>query len=148
MIDPGNVPPVELDEVVARFVLASKASRLVYEDGEAKPQLFCPYKHVELSVNRHLECTDEEIWHFGRGVAGHQRKTLQGRFDICVHDCTVDSLSVKATPIPPPDDVPKNPNHADIVGFPETKPDQKVLGLKLADKAGKRIPPPTTEDEG
>lgn len=147
MIDPESVPTVALDEIVARFVLASKASRLVFEDGKAKPQLFYPYKHVELSVNRHLECTEEEIWQFGRGVAEHQKKTLQGRFDIRVSDCTVDSLSVKATPIPPPNDVPMNPNHADIVGFPETKPDQKVLGLKLADKAGKRISPPPTEVE-
>ena len=147
MIDPKNVPAVGLEEVVARYVLASKASKLVYEDGDAKWQLFCPYRYVELSVNRHLLCSEEEIWQFGRGVAEHQGKTLQGRFDLRAGDCTVDSLSVKATPIPPPNDVPMNPNHADIVGFPETKPDQKVLGLKLADKAGKRIEPPATEVE-
>ncbi len=74
MIDPENVPPVELDETVARFVLASKASRLVFEDGKAKPQLFYPYKHVELSVNRHLNCTEDEIWQFGRGVVSLQVK--------------------------------------------------------------------------
>ena len=59
MLDPENVPPVVLDESVSRFVLALKASRLVFEDGKAKPQLFYPYKHVKLSVNRHLECTAE-----------------------------------------------------------------------------------------
>lgn len=148
MIEPNNVPPIELDETDARFVLASKASKLVFEDGEAKPQLFYPYKHVELSVNRHLECTEEEIWQFGRGVAKHQKKTLQGRFDICVSDCTIVSLSVVATPIKNhPAGVPDNPNHADIVGFSEAKPDQKVLGLKLADKAGKHIQAPKHEGE-
>lgn len=145
MIDPENVPPIRLDEIVTRFVLASRVSKLVFENGEAKPQLFYPYKHVELSLNRHLDCTEDEIWQFGRRVAAHQAKTLQGRFDICVADCTIDSLFVKATPIPPPDDVPMNPYHADIVGFPEAKADQKVLGLKLADKAAKRLPVPAVE---
>jgi len=146
MIDPDNVPAVDLDETVARYVLASKVSRLVFEDGGAKPQLFYPYKHVDLSVNRHLDCTQEEVWRFGNGVAEHQGKTLQGRFDISVNDCTIGSLKVEASQIKDhPSGVPDNPNHADVIGFPETKADQKVLGLNLAEKAGKRIPPPAND---
>ena len=48
MIDPENVPPVGAEEVVARYVLAAKASKLVCEDGGAKWQLCCPYRYVEL----------------------------------------------------------------------------------------------------
>lgn len=140
MIDADNVPEVALDEVVARFILEKK---LVYEDGSPKPRLFYPYKHVELSVNRHRECTQDEIWMFGRGVSEFRNKTLVGRSDIAVEDCTFDTLEVVAKPIKDhPKGVPDNPNHADIVGFPDNKEDQMSLAQKLAAKAGKRLLPP------
>ena len=146
MIDPKNVPPVGIKEVVARYVLASKASKLVYEDGTAKHGLFNPYKQL-VSVNRHLGCTESEIWEFGYGVANFRKKPLQGRFDLTVASCTFEGLKVNAEPIEDdPDGVPDNPNHADIAGFPKNKPDQKSFVLKLADNAGKRIPPPSIED--
>lgn len=142
MIDPDNVPEVELGEVVARFILQSKLWRSA--DGSPKAKLFYPYKHVDLSVNRHLDCTENEIWSFGYGIAQYRGKTLYGRSDISVANCTFDSLSVVAKPIKDhPSGVPDNPNHADIVGFPEKKEDQISLAQKLAAKAGKRLPPPS-----
>ena len=121
MIDPNNVPSVEQDEILARYVLEKK---LVYDkDKSAKPRLFYPYRHVELSVNRHRDCTDNEIWHFGFGVAKFRGKKLHGRCDISVADCTFDSLSVVAKPIKNhPMGVPDNPNHADIVGYLQSMP--------------------------
>lgn len=141
MIDPDNVPPIEQDEMLARFILEKK---LIYDkDKSAKPRLFYPYKHVELSVNRHCDCTEEEIWDFGFGVADFRKKRLRGRCDITVGDCTFDSLSVVAKPIKDhPKGVPDNPNHADIVGYPENKEDQMSLAQKLAAKASKRMLPP------
>jgi len=44
-----------------------------------------------------------------------------------------------------PSGVPDNPNHADIVGFPDKKEDQISLAQKLADKAGERIEPPVRD---
>jgi len=141
MIDPSNVPNVELNEIVARYILEK---RLIFDkDKSAKPRLFYPYKHVELSVNRHRDCTDEEIWEFGFGVAAFRRKTLHGRCDITVAECTFDSLSVVAKPIRNhPKAVPDNPNHADIVGYPDNKEDQMSLAQKLAARASQRIQPP------
>jgi len=59
MIDPDNVPEVEADEVVARFILEKKL--WAAKTGKPKHRLFLPYKHIELSVNRHRECTEDEI---------------------------------------------------------------------------------------
>lgn len=146
MIDPNNVPDIEIDEVVARYVLEKK---LIFDkDKTAKPRLFYPYKHVELSVNRHRDCADSEIWNFGFGVAAFRGKSLHGRCDIAVADCTFDSLSVVAKPIKDhPKGVPDNPNHADIVGYPDNKEDQMSLAQKLAAKASKRFLPPEDPDQ-
>lgn len=141
MIDPNHVPDVELDEVVARYVLDKKL--IFAKEKTAKPRLFYPYKHIALSVNRHRDCSNQEIWGFGFGVADFRGKTLHSRCDITVSDCTFDSLSVISKPIRNhPDGVPDNPNHADIVGYPDNREDQMSLAQKLASKARKRILPP------
>jgi len=141
MIDPDSVPDVELDEVVARFIFKKK--QWYAKTGAPKPSLFCPYKHVDLSVNRHRDCTDDEIWEFGQGIAEFRGDDLYGRCDIAVADCTLESLNVVAKSIKDdPKGVPDNPNHADIVGFPEKKEDQMSLAQKLAAKASNRILPP------
>ena len=52
MIDPAHIPPIADDELLARFIVNSNEVRA---DGTVRPQLFLPYKRVELSVNRHRE---------------------------------------------------------------------------------------------
>lgn len=145
MIDPENVPPVAAGEIVARYIVAGSKTKslrkFVRPDETVKPMLFVPYPHRATSVNRHLNCTEAEIWSFGFTVAEQRNKTLHGRSDIPVDSCTFDSLEVVAKPIPPPDDVPANPYHADIVGFPQTKEDQISLAEKLADRASDRKSP-------
>ncbi|MFC1758149.1 hypothetical protein ACFL2H_05190 [Planctomycetota bacterium] len=152
MIDPDNVPHVEPDEMLARYIVAGETVRslrkYVREDETVKPQLFIPYHYVELSVNRHRDCNEDEIWRFGFSVAEQRAMTFHGRSDISASDCTFDPLSVLAKPIrnnlP---DATDNPNHADIVGYPSEKADQKSLALKLAAKASKRKTP-EPEDYG
>lgn len=147
MIDPDNVPEVADGEVLARYILAGQTTKslrkYVREDDSVKPELFLPYQHVELSVNRHRDCDEAEVWGFGRAVANFRQMKLHGRCDLSVADCRLDTLSVVKRPIK--DDsrgVPDNPNHADIVGFPPKKEDQKSLAQKLAAKATKRMLPP------
>lgn len=123
MIDPANVPPVDDAELLARFIVDRGHVRA---DGTVKPQLFVPYKWVELSVNRHREATESETWTVGRHVAEERQRSLIGRVDILAGDCRISPLDVSPFPL---DD---NPNHADIVGFPADKPDQMSLGEKLA----------------
>ena len=137
MLDEKNVPPVELDERVARYLVNRRNIR---SDQTIKSDEFVPYKHVDLSVNRLRSCADEEIWKFGRQVAEQRGKVLLGRTDLSVEDCHIESLSVIAKPIP------KNPNHADIAGYPSIKADQKALALKLAANASKLIPTPDSDN--
>jgi len=135
MIDPDNVPAVSDDELLARFVTQSKQCR---SDGTVKPDLFIQYRHVELSVIRHLNATEDEIWSVGCDVANAFERTLHGRADILASKCKVDTLRVVEKPLP------RNPNHADIAGWPHPKQDQKAIALKLAASASKLIRPAST----
>lgn len=123
MLNPNNIPPVDNDEMLARYVFPSKAVR---NDGTVKPDVFIPYKHRELSVTRHREATDAEIWKLGQQVAVQTGKTLRGRMDIKAKDCYVETLTVVAKPRT------DNPNHADIEGWPPDKESQKELANRLA----------------
>ena len=134
MIDASNVPAIEDDELLARFIVNSNE---FHADDTVAPRLFMPYARVVLSVNRHRDATLEETWAIARQVAATRQKALYGRSDIKAAACKIDSLSVAATPI-----IPENPNHADIVGYPSQKDDQKSLAQKLAATASKRIAPP------
>ena len=63
MIDPRDVPSIADEELLARFIVNSNEVRA---DGTVRPQLFWPYKHVELSVNRHRDASIDETWAIGR----------------------------------------------------------------------------------
>jgi hypothetical protein len=139
MIDPENVPPVTDAELLARYVTTSRHFRS--SDNTVKQDLFMPHPYIELSVTRHLDATEPEIWEVGVDVADQIDRKLYGRTDIQAHDCNIDSLQVTAKPI-----LPKNPNHADIEGWPSAKQDQKVIALKLAASASKLILPPKSEN--
>lgn len=139
MIDPENVPPVTDAELLARYVTTSRHFRS--SDNTVKQDLFMPHPYIELSVTRHLDATEPEIWEVGVDVAAQIDRKLYGRTDIQSCYCNIDSLQVTAKPI-----LPKNPNHADIEGWPSAKQDQKVIALKLAASASKLIPPPKSEN--
>lgn len=102
-IDHSNVPPIEGGELLTRFIVNGNEVRA---DGTVRPQLFLPYKRVELSVNRHRDGTLEETWSIGHQVAVQRGKTLIGRADILASSCCTQTLSVVASPI-----LPDNPNH-------------------------------------
>lgn len=136
MIDAANVPPVTPDELVSRFATQSKQFRA---DNSVKQELFLPHPRPECSVMRHRDAMEAEIWQIGSEVAASfpEGRTFYGRADITAAACTIDSLCVVAKPI-----LPRNPNHADIEGWPASKEDKKALAQKLAAAASKLIPPP------
>lgn len=114
---------VAADERLARFILFSKWFR---SDATVRPEAFMPYPHVDLSVTRHQSLSEQEIWAVGEGVAAVRRATLYGRADIYVADILKQSLKVVAAPVQ------SNPNHANIIDWPEKKPVQKIIALQLA----------------
>lgn len=135
MIDPDHIPPVDDEELLARYIVRKSEYR---SDGLVKPGLFMPWSRSEISVNRHLECKESEIWQVGRHVAAVRQCELQGRCDIAASACRIPPLKVVPQPLS------DNPNHAGIIDFPtEKKEDQKSLAMKLAAAASKRIVPPS-----
>ena len=136
MIDPANIPHVADEELLARFIVNGNEMRV---DGTVRPQLFLPYRRVTLSVNRHRDATLDETWDIGQQVAAERGKTLYGLVDIRASSCRIPPLDVIPQPI-----LPHNPNHTDIVGYPERKDEQLSLAAKLASTIeGKwKSPPP------
>lgn len=134
MIDENNVPEIDSTETVTRFILQNAHFRP--SDNTVKPTLFLPYSRTELSVNRLRDATLEETWHVGRGIAETRQATFYGRADLQASHCTLGSLNLVQDPIP------GNANHANIIGFPPRKEDQKSLALQLASFASHRIAPP------
>jgi len=140
MIDSTHVPPVDDAELLARFIVNGNEVRA---DGTVRPQLFLPYKWVELSVNRHRDAASNETWSVGFQVAEQRSKTLLGRADIRASSCWVGTLSVLASPI-----LPHNPNHADIIGYPDRKDEQLSLAAKLAAAIESPWHPASGSDKG
>jgi hypothetical protein len=120
----GDVP-VEDGEWLARMILTEKHVRK--EARTAKPEAFLPYKHVELSVIRHRELNEDELWEIGREVAVKREKPLIGRGDFSARDARAQNLD--AVPAEGPE-LPRN--HADIVGWPEDKPAQMLRAVEIA----------------
>jgi hypothetical protein len=139
MIDPRSVPPVADDELLARFVTQSGQYRKI--DNTVKQDLFIPNARGEVSVMRHRDATELELWDVAHNVANSLNRKLYGRSDITAAVCTVNGLRVVASPI-----MPTNPNHADVLGWPTEKEDQKAIAQKLAAAASKLVPPPSSSN--
>ena len=98
MLDPAAVPPVDANELLARFV--TQRSQFRQGDRTLKQDLFVPHPRAELSVTRHRDATAEEVWRIGRDVATALGRTLYGRGDLRASDCTAHSLRVEPQPLP------------------------------------------------
>jgi hypothetical protein len=134
VIAPNQVPPVADTESLARYVTQSGQFRA--GDQTVKPDLFIPHPRQALSVTRHVDASEADIWDVGRDVPGGMGRKLYGRADIDAIQCNVDGIQVAAKPLL------NNPNHADLEGWPIQKQDQKAIALKLAASASKLIPLP------
>ena len=123
----GNVS-VEDDEKLARIILVEKHVRR--ENMTLKPEAFLPYKHVELSVIRHRELTECELWEISHEVAAKRGRTLVGRGDFLARVARTQNLDAVAAEGP---EMPRN--HADIVGWPPEKPIQMIRAVEIAASA-------------
>ena len=119
-------------ELLARFILQSSHIR---QDHTVKPDAFIPHPYPDLSVTRHLELSEAQIWAIAVEVARSIPKTLYGRADIRAHVFRSQGLEVIAAPVP------KNPNHSNVIGWPAGKPAQKIVAQQIAASAGFREAP-------
>lgn len=86
-----------------------------------------PAPDGRLSVFRIKGLTENKIWKIGNNVAKRISKNLYGKGDVNVSD--VRSLDLQIAPTPSP------PRHADIIGWPEEKSEQKSIAQQLASQA-------------
>ena len=134
MIDPRDVPAVEAGELLARFILSSRHIR--NSNATIRPEAFIPHPHAELSVTRHRDATEQEIWDAGRAIATYQGHTLHGRGDTRASAFLEQDLSVEADPVLRHASLPDNPNHANVTGWPrDDKARQRLLALEIAAQA-------------
>lgn len=127
MLDPSHVPAVTSDELMGRFIIFSKHIRP--SDNTVKPDAFVPHPQVELSVTRHREATEDELWKEGRRVAAFRTARLYGRADVAANTFEKEDLTVVEKPIA------ENPNHADVIDWPADKAAQKMKAREIANKA-------------
>lgn len=136
MTEGGKEDLVASDERLARFILYQRHLR---QDWTVKPDAFIPHPRHELSVTRHLQLFEPEIWNIARQVARQTGKTLHGRADVRASDFERQTLRVVPAPVP------DNPNHANVSGWPLEKSAQKAIAQEIAHAAGKarEAPPPS-----
>lgn len=140
MIDEDNVPEIQTDELLSRCVLSSKYIRVATSGdqavGRVKPGAFVPHPYDDLSINRHIDSSLEEVWQLCWQVANQTQKTLHGRAEISAEAFSSQGLTVKADPIRSKntEGVPPNPNHAVVVNWPLEKSAQLMLAQNIADK--------------
>lgn len=117
------MPPVADDEFLSRFVLHKSHFR---HDQTLKADPFIPHPHADLSVTRHLELDDKDLWSIAEDVARQTGKALYGRAENCAGTYQDHQLAVVAAPVT------GNRNHANVTGWPSSKPAQKMIALQIA----------------
>lgn len=102
-----KTPPtiVNDDEWLARFILFT---RWIRSDRTLRPDAFIPHPWPELSVTRHLELSQDEIWEIGDAIAVKRGATLLGRGDVQARVPRAQRLQIESAPVE------NNVNHANI----------------------------------
>jgi hypothetical protein len=113
-----------IDEPITRF-LTSRKNHFSSKNNVVKPGAFLPYPRTETSVFRTIDLPEERIWNLWKNYVDRGQKPLCGRADLQTR--TVIDVKLRLVP----DDVP--PRHANIVGWPPEKDEQKAFAIALAE---------------
>jgi hypothetical protein len=139
MIDEDDVPDIQPDELLSRCVLSSKYIRAATSDDQTtarvKAGAFVPHPYDDLSVNRHLDSSLEEVWQLCQQVAKQTQKNLYGRAEVSAQAFSSQALVVKPDPVrrDNSEGLPSNPNHAVVINWPSEKSAQLMLAQNVAD---------------
>lgn len=124
--------PVAYDEPLARYLTSS--NHFSREKNIVKPTAFMPPPDLRLSVFRINELDENSIWAIAIDNIMRNKNSetsLYGRAEILSSNVLSCNLSID------PDNTP--PRHANIVGWPKEKDQQKMKALELAKKATLRL---------
>lgn len=122
--DKESITTISDKESLARFVFESNRIR---KDKTVKPDAFMPNINLETSVTIKSDLSDLRLWEIGQIIATNMNKPLYGHADIIAADVRKNSV-LDIVPKPETD----NPNHANIIGWPEDKDKKKILAQELA----------------
>jgi len=118
---------VAASEPVCRFITGKDYYRP--SDKSVRHNAFMPNSEGETSVYRIIDLNHENIYKIGSlFVASIKGKPLKGRADIVVSEILKCRLRVEPQPNP-------HPRHANIVDWPESESEPRMIALKLAEKA-------------
>lgn len=112
-----------------------KLTRYLFSKNHYSPQnnrvkygAFLPNSNGKTSVFRISKLSEKKIWNIGETqVASSIGKSIKGRGDILARYVFLSKLEIL------PDNNP--PRHANIVGWPDEKAEQKIIALELAENA-------------
>lgn len=127
--------PLPPTESLSRFIFSKRHYGI--EENRVKFGAFVPLRNpqtsvLEVSVFRISGLSDEQIWSMGESeVAQRSGRTLNARGDLTVASVEAKQLQVVS------DDIPLR--HANIVGWPEEKSEQKLKAIELAASALLRV---------
>ena len=131
--------PFATNELLARYITSSRWFRR--HDRTVKQDAFIPPENpLELSVTRHLNLTEDNLWSIGKGIVKDTTRTLHGRADVETDHVLAQKLSVVSQPVP------DNPNHANIVGWPLEKDARKMRALEIA-RVARFVANPEAEEQ-
>jgi hypothetical protein len=120
-------------EEITRYVLHK--TQIIPTKEKVRYNVFLPAPNGETSVFRISTLGDEQIWNIGREiVADPQQKSVKGRADFAAARVYDVELSIDP-------DTTSHELHANIVGWPESRSEKKLIAIKLADKATLKMPP-------
>lgn len=135
MLDPDSLPPIDRQEMTARFAIGKNAVNR--QKMEVRADRFLPDPDSELSVTRIVQITEAEIWQVGRRIASERLppRTLSGRADVLAATYISENLIVESDPVP------GNPNHAIVIGWPSEQSKQLRIAKQIAAVARCVLPP-------
>lgn len=123
-----KIEPIKNNEPLARYILeSSQFSRL---KNIVKPSAFMPAPNLQLSVFRIEGLDQKAIWELGEKEVVSRIipiKTLYGMAKLLALSAKSAGLRID------PDDTP--PRHANIIGWPKEKDEQKIIAIELATQA-------------
>jgi hypothetical protein len=111
-------------EVLVRFIFNSSEYRK--SDLTVKPKAFMPPKNGKWSVTRRGNLEECAIWSIGQSVASARQQALHGKGEILAAAVRWTGLKVEPAPLQ------KNPNHANVVGWPQEKDRLMSVAQQLA----------------
>lgn len=127
---------VRATERISRFILSR--SHYSAENQRVKYGAFMPSPSKQVSVYRTSSIDESTIWQIGsRHVAEPMGKKLYARGDVGALVIFDKRLNVVAAPSP-------HKLHANIMGWPSGKDEQKMLAVELANAAALRTTPNET----